>query len=156
MEGFEKVLFSRKEKESEKNGENLYQERADFLKENYPLEESHYQIEDLLCNSLDGKEVIEKRDNNGDIEAFMTYEIEKDDEKISYCSLGIILTREESRGEGIMNELFGEIKEISKERSCKYIVGIADTAEGGEFFLSKGFVAGFDKINKRNYFRLDL
>jgi GNAT superfamily N-acetyltransferase len=99
----------------EKREENLFQERADFLKEHYPLKESHYDLEDLLCNSLDGKEVIERRDDNGDIEAFMTYEIEEDDEKNSYCSLGVILTREESRGEGVMNELFEEIKEIARE-----------------------------------------
>lgn len=156
MKVFEGFPVLGKEKEAEKREENLFQERADFLKENYPLEESHYDLEDLLCNSLDGKEVIERRDDNGEIEAFMTYDIEEDDEKNPYCSLGVILTREESRGEGVMNELFGEIREIARERDCEYVVGIADTPEGEEFFLSKGFVEDFDRVNNRNYFRLDL
>lgn len=56
MKGFEGFPVLGKEKEAEKREENLFQERADFLKENYPLEESHYNFEDLLCNSLDGKD----------------------------------------------------------------------------------------------------
>ncbi len=157
MKGFEGFPIRKKEqKEAEENEEELYQEREEFLKENYPLGDSDYDVEDILNNSLDGKEVMEKRDHSGDIEGFLTYSMAEDHENVSYCSLGIALTREESRGEGVMNELFKDVKDVAKKEGCEYIVGIADTLGGEEFLFSKGFFVDFDKITNRSYYRLDL
>lgn len=144
------------EGEPKQDEEKLFQERRSFIAEHYPLEESEYDLEDLVGDSLDGKEVAERRDDSGDIEGFLTYEMADDGEGIPYCSLGIALTREESRGEGIMNELFADVAEVAKEGGCEYIVGIADTLGGEEFLLSKGFYVDFDKVTNRDYFRFDL
>jgi hypothetical protein len=67
-----------------------------------------------------------------------------------------MLTNEESQGEGIMRELFSEIKEIAKNSDCEYISAIADTDEGEEFLVENGFSEETDNANGREYFRLDL
>lgn len=157
MKEFESFpTLGKKQEETERDEEELYQERAAFLKENYPLEDSNYDVEDILNDSLDGKEVMEKRDGSGDIEGFLTYAMEEDPEKTPYCSMGIALTREESRGEGVMDELFEDVKNVAEEKGCEYIVATADTLGGEEFLLSRGFFVDFDKVTDRNYFRLDL
>lgn len=127
-----------------------------FVVENYPAKESGLEIDDLLSQALDGFEVVEKRDSNHEIESLISYSFEKDSENEKYCRLGIILTREESRGEGIAGELFSKLKTIAEKNDCDYFTAVADTEEGEEALLSLGFYEHFDPINKKNYYRLDL
>ena len=140
-----------------KQDENaLYQLREEFVKENYPAEESSHEMEDLLGSGLDGREVLEKRDKEGELEAILTYAINQDHEKTPYLSIGIMLTREESRGEGAMGELFSKAKQLAEKNGCEYITAIADTEEGEKFLPANGFGWERDPVNDREHLRLEL
>lgn len=135
----------------EKNNEQfLYEERAQFIKENYPRSKSHYEISELLSSGLDGMEAIEKRSKNGEIEGLISYTIDQDREETLYLSIGIMLTGKQFEGEGIMSELFSKVKEIAENNACEYITVIADTEEGENFLSNKGF------NEEGDHFRLDL
>lgn len=142
--------------EKKKSEEILYGEREDFVKENYPMDKSGYDLADLLGSGLDGKEVLEKRDESGDLEAILTYDINQDNEKVPYLSIGVMLTREESQGEGVMRELIDQVKDLAVEKSCEYMVAVADTEDGERFLRNNGFDNEVDEVNGREYFRLEL
>lgn len=150
MPKFEQIDFKKE------NDHVLYKDRENFIKENYPKDSSNYEIQELLNSGLDGMEVLEKRDKNSELEGIVSYVISPDNEEIFYLSIGIMLTREESKGEGVMKQLFYEIKEIAKDSDCEYITAIVDTEEGREFLLNNGFSEEDDDVNGREYLRLDL
>ena len=136
--------------------EILYDERERFIEENYPKEKSQHDLSELLNKGLDGMEVIEKKDKSGEIEGLISYAINENQKEMPYISLGIMLIREELRGEGIMPELFSKVKEIAKNNNCEYMVAIADTKEGESFLLNNGFDEKEDEVNGRKHLRLDL
>ncbi|MFA5994069.1 MAG: GNAT family N-acetyltransferase [Parcubacteria group bacterium] len=141
----------------EKDSEQiLFEERELFVRKNYPMQDSHYQLEELINSGLDGMEVIEKRDAEGEILGMISYDIGEDQNGIAYLSIGIILTDQEARGEGLMDELFAELVSIAKTNDCDYVVAIADTDEGVDFFSDRGFEEQIDEVNSREHFRLDL
>ena len=150
MQKFEQPKIE-KEKEEE-----LYQQRADFVKEHYPAGKSNYEVDDLLAQGLDGKKVLEKKDQSGDPEGILTYELGNDHEDVAYCSIGIMLTREESEGEGVMGGLLDDVKKIAEENDCEYLVAVADTNNGEQFLLGKGFYSSVDPVNGRAHLRCDL
>jgi hypothetical protein len=134
----------------------IYEEREKFVKENYPKDKSHYQMEELLNRGLDGMDVLEERGKDGGIEAMISYVINQDQEGTPYLSIGIMLTSEEAKGEGVMRNLFSELKDIARGSDCEYISATADTEEGEEFLLNNGFSEEEDEVNGREYLRLDL
>lgn len=150
MSKFEQLAFKKNEEDL------LYEDRENFIKENYPQDKSGYEIQELLNSGLDGMEVLEKRDESGDLEGLITYSLAEDHEKIPYLSVGIMLTREESQGEGVMKKLFSQIKQVAEENNCEYITAVADTEDGDGFLLSNGFSEETDEVNGREHLRLDL
>lgn len=138
------------------NEQALYEERADFVRKNYPIQDSNYDIADLLNSGLDGMDVLEARSKDGEIEGIISYDIGNDNNDVRYVSVGIILVSEEVQGEGVISNLFLKLENIARENECEYIVAIADTEEGEEFFTNKGFSQEIDEINGREHFRLDL
>lgn len=150
MKNFEKI------KAEQAREEKNQQKRESFIKENYPAGKSSYDIEDLLASGFEGRQVLEKHDDHGDLEGILSYDLGKDHEGSSYCSIGIMLTREESQGEGVMGSLFDKIKEIAKEKNCEYLTAIADTQEGEQYLLGRGFYAQTDPVNGREHLRYDL
>lgn len=149
MTTFEENSFKSKEQAT-------LEERENFVKENYPIDSSVYEIEEILNNGLDGMTVLEKKDSNGQIEGMISYKIDFDHEDNTYLSIGLMLTREESRQEGVMQKLFAEIKQVAEDKNCEYISAITDTQEGEDFLLNNDFEEAEDKVNDRNYLRLDL
>lgn len=144
-------------KHEESKEQVLYKKRENFIKENYPISKSHYQINELINSGLDGMDVLEKRNENGEIEGMISYTINKErNNNPPYLSIGIMLTSEESHNEGIMKDLILELKNIALKNKCEYIAAIADTNEGEEFLLSEKFIEEHDKVNGRDYMRLDL
>jgi GNAT superfamily N-acetyltransferase len=142
--------------EKKKSDEILYGEREDFVREHYPMDKSGHDLEDLLGSGLDGKKVLEKRDGSGDLEAILTYDIDKDNDKVPYLSIGIMLTREESQGEGIMRELIDQAKDVAKKKGREYIVAVADTGKGERFLHNNGFENEIDEANSREHLRFEL
>jgi len=140
-----------------KNEEDLlYEDRENFIKENYPQDKGGYEMQELLNSGLDGMETLEKRGKDGELEGLLTYTINQDHKKIPYLSIGIMLTSEEFQGEGVMKNLFSQLKKIARKNECKYITAIADTEMGMEFLFSRGFNEETDEINGKDYLRLDL
>lgn len=128
-----------------------------FIKENYPLEDSDFDFADLINSSLDGFDVVERKDAGNETEAILTYKIEHDHhEECNYCTLGVLLIREESRGEGIVDELKDEIDKISKDNDCEYQAALADTEIGRKVLENWGFEIFTDPVNGREYYRKDL
>jgi len=136
--------------------ELLYKERTSFIMENYPKNKSRYGLRGLLNSGLDGMAVLEKRNEKKELEGIVTYDINRDHENILYCSIGIILTDKDSRGEGVMQKLFSEVKQIAIDRGCEYIVAIADTDDGEKFSAANGFYEEEDSVTGRTFLRLDL
>lgn len=71
-------------------------------------------MQELLNSGLDGMEVLEKRDGSGDSEGIISYFLDEDNQNVPYLSIGIMLTREESQGEGVMGGLLLQIKKIAR------------------------------------------
>jgi len=138
------------------NEQKLYVEREEFIKKNYPADKSHYDVDELLNSGLDGMEVIEKRGKDGKIEGLISYVFNQDRNEIMYLSIGIMLTGKEFEEEGIMSELFSEVKKIAESNGCEYIVAIADTEEDEKFLLNNNFSEEEDNVTGRKHFRMDL
>ncbi|MBD3244891.1 MAG: hypothetical protein GF335_02765 [Candidatus Moranbacteria bacterium] len=120
------------------------------------MDKSNYDFEDLIASGLDGLKVLERRDDTNDLEALSTYKIDTDHEGNRYLSWGIMVIREESRGEGIFKEELQKLLNIARQNRCEYISAIADTNQGAVALESSGFYLEQDEINKRNYYRFDL
>lgn len=146
------------EKNSIKTPEEiLFQERESFVKENYPINKSHYDMDELINSSLDDFDVIEKRGKNNNIEGLLTYKIMEDNyEKCNYCALGLALVREDLSGEGVVDELYDEIIKIAEKNDCNYMAATADTEMGEKLLVKLGFDEFEDPINKRVYLRKEL
>lgn len=136
--------------------EKLFRERKDFIREHYPMDKSNYDFDDLIASGLDGLEVLERRDDTNDLEALSTYKIDTDHEGNRYLSLGIMITREESRGERIFKEELQKLLNIARQNKCEYISAIADTNQGAVALESSSFYLKQDEVNKRHYYRFDL
>lgn len=144
-------------KESANEEERLFGERADFIRENYPIgkSRSYEDVAELINDSLDGFTVIEQRDK-GRIVGLRTYTIEKDAEGASYCRIGLALVDPEYRGLGISSELLEQLKNIARENGCEYMTANADTDAGQAFMEKAGFDVDEDPVNGREYYRYDL
>lgn len=136
--------------------DDLFQEREQFVRDNYPQESSKYEMTGLINNSLDGLEVLEQRGKNEEIEGIITYFSGKDHEDTAYCSIGIMLSRKDLQGEGIMRELLKKLKRKAHNEGAQYLVATADTEQGENFLLNSGFYSEKDPVNHEQIYRLDL
>ncbi|MDD5721239.1 MAG: hypothetical protein PHT16_02210 [Candidatus Pacebacteria bacterium] len=143
-------------KNERKDDKILFVERERFVKENYPQKKSNYKMDELINSGLEGMDVIEKRNKDNEIEGMISYVINKDEKGMQYLSIGIMLTKKESQGGGVMKNLILELKNIATKNNCEYITAIADTEEGEEFLLKEGFSEELDEVNGRDYLRLEL
>ncbi len=134
--------------------EQRFQERADFIKKLYPGDEEK-RIE-IINTALDGLEVLERRDEAGNLTAIRTYQFSEDPEGEVYCQLGVSLVDEEERGMGIAYELFLKLKALAKERGATYMTAIADTEDGAAFLERQGFNIENDLVTGAEYYHLDL
>lgn len=136
--------------------EKLLKQRLEFVEENYPFSESEYTFDDLVNDSLYNYEVVESRDRSNDIESLITYAIAEDGNGVKYVSIGIILTREESQGEGLAGEMLNKVIKIAENNNCEYIVAKADTNSGENFLANNDFYNHIDEVNGVEHLRFDL
>jgi len=134
----------------------LFEERQDFINKNYPFKESEYNQQDIINNSLDGLDVIEKKDKNNEIEGLITFYIANDHENIKYMSIGVILVREDLQNERIAMNLLKKLLGVALNNNCEYITAIADTQAGNDFLRKNGFDYETDPINSREHLRYEL
>ena len=134
--------------------EQRFQERSYFIKKFYPGDEEK-RIE-IINTELDGLEVLERRDDAGNLIAIRTYQFSKDPEGEVYCQLGVSLVDEEERGMGVAYELFLKLKELAEERGATYMTAMADTEDGKEFLERQGFNIENDLVTGAEYYHLDL
>lgn len=136
--------------------DKIYEERKRFVQDNYPFDEGGYDFKDLINTGLEGMDILEHRDGEGAIEGIISYLVDEDQEGIKYCSIGILLVDESLRGEGVASELFEELVGTLEDIGCEYIVAVADTEGGKEFFLNAGFYETKDPVNDREHLRMDI
>lgn len=130
--------------------ERLFQERSDFILRNYPGDGKK-----MIREVLDGFEVIEDRDESGNLRGILTYDMGVDRiKKEKYCVVGLILVDEDSRGDGGATSLFNQLRHI-KDSECDYYTAKADTKAGEKLLLSLGFDDDSEVDGKR-CFRLDV
>ncbi len=141
--------------ESVESEEGLFEERARFIRENYPGGKAKH--DDIIRSALEGNDVIEEREADGSLNGLITYIIAPDNHKDLYCSIGVVVVREELRGEtDIAKNLLTKVLSKAQQADCNYCVAIADTPQGKNFLERNGFTEEIDKINKREYWRLEL
>lgn len=134
-------------------GEKLFQERSQFIRENYPGgKQAHDRI---IRESLEGFDVMEQRDQAGNLQGILTYSYGKNREG-KYCAVGVILVDDEMRGTNLAADLAKQLMGEAKTQGCTHMTAIADTPEGAKFLERLGFEEVYDKVNKRDYFRFDL
>lgn len=134
----------------------LFEERENFIKENYPIGQSKYKIEEIINSSLDGMKVIEERGRDGRIDGLITYFFGNDNKNIKYCGIGVMVVSEEMQGEGIMQNLFFELKNMAQENGCKYLTALSDSEKGENFLEKSGFELELDPVNSKEYYRMNL
>jgi predicted GNAT family N-acyltransferase len=135
-------------------GEVRFAEYSQFIKENYPGGKEKHQY--IINTALDGYEVEERRDQAGNVEGILTYDIRKDNEGEKYGAFGVILVDKDLR-DGILSEdLFKTALAKAKSAGCSYITALADTKFGRAFLERYGFEETTDPVNGQEYYRLDI
>ena len=130
----------------------LFEERAQFVRENYPGGSEKHQ--EIVYSCLDGFNVLEERDGSGNLDALLTYIYYVDTDSYKYCIVGLIVSGEDSRGEGKIVDLFNEVQRLAKDEKCEYLIGRADTDEGALFMETHGFYV--EEVDGDEHYRFDL
>lgn len=135
--------------------EALFGKRSRFVLDNYPFEESQFSPKEIINSALDGFNVIENKGKGGEIESMISFDVNVNEKGHKYGEIGVMITREESRGEGKMRELFEKLKKDLTLEGCEYLTAKADTLGGKETLASLGFYIDKDLVNGNEYYRFD-